>query len=508
MNAFVNYIIESGLSLGIFILIYWFVLRGETKFKATRFYLILALLFSTLLPLLTIRVGLLSSELQSGIPADASQTNLLNSITVYASSLPSKVGTAILSFDYSVLLYTLGAVGAVFVIVMGILQLLLAMTRNRVYKLNKAFLVVSEKEQSPYSFFNYIFIGKALTEEKNWKTMVYHEVEHVKQGHSFDVLFVDFMMVFQWFNPFYWVLRRLIRENHEFLADTGVLQRGLISNARYKELLLAQAIGGSPVITSNFFNIKTIKKRFKMITNKKTKKYSVLRYTTGVVMALALTLLFACEDFDKSLIEGKGSNYIYLGEMTTLSEIQTQGIKNISIVESDYLDVLTVYPELKGKVKEDVAYYLAFNTEDKAQAGLLNKLTIHNARKAGNDVDDIVVIGNGSEKSAELDGEIFIIVEEMPEFPGGEMELRKFIATQVKYPAVAAEQGIQGKVYVTFVVDKEGDVRNAKIARGVDPSLDAEALRVVSSIPKWIPGKQRGQAVNVSYTVPINFALQ
>lgn len=106
------------------------------------------------------------------------------------------------------------------------------------------------------------------------------------------------------------------------------------------------------------------------------------------------------------------------------------------------------------------------------------------------------------------ESEVFIIVEDMPEFPGGELALRKYIADHIKYPVIAAENGIQGKVYVTFVVDKDGSVSNARIARGVDPSIDQEALRVVNSLPKWKPGKQRGKPVRVSYTVPINFQLQ
>jgi TonB family protein len=106
------------------------------------------------------------------------------------------------------------------------------------------------------------------------------------------------------------------------------------------------------------------------------------------------------------------------------------------------------------------------------------------------------------------DEQVFFIVEEMPEFPGGELALRKYIANTIKYPEVAQTNGIQGKVYVTFVVSKDGAVANAKIARGVDPSLDREALRVVNSLPKWKAGKQRGETVNVSYTVPINFVLQ
>ncbi len=120
------------------------------------------------------------------------------------------------------------------------------------------------------------------------------------------------------------------------------------------------------------------------------------------------------------------------------------------------------------------------------------------------DVAPVVV----QKEEEEEEAQVFFIVEEMPEFPGGELALRKFIAQSIKYPVIAQENGIQGKVYVNFVVDKDGSITSAKIARGVDQSLDKEALRVVNSLPKWKPGKQRGKAVKVSYTVPINFVLQ
>jgi protein TonB len=120
-------------------------------------------------------------------------------------------------------------------------------------------------------------------------------------------------------------------------------------------------------------------------------------------------------------------------------------------------------------------------------------------------IDAVPVIDDEEE---EKDEQVFVVVEDMPEFPGGELALRKWIANHIDYPVIAAENGIQGKVYVTFVVDKDGSVSNARIARGVDPSLDQEALRVVNSLPKWKPGMQRGKPVRVSYTVPINFQLQ
>ena len=107
----------------------------------------------------------------------------------------------------------------------------------------------------------------------------------------------------------------------------------------------------------------------------------------------------------------------------------------------------------------------------------------------------------------EDDDEFFMVVENMPEFPGGDLGLMKYIQKNVKYPAIAKEYNITGKVYVSFIVDKSGSVTNAKIVREVDKNLDAEALRVVKSLPKYKPGKQRGKAVRVMFTIPINFTL-
>lgn len=112
-----------------------------------------------------------------------------------------------------------------------------------------------------------------------------------------------------------------------------------------------------------------------------------------------------------------------------------------------------------------------------------------------------------TEEKEAVEEEIFVVVENMPEFPGGEMALRKYINTAIKYPTIAQENGIQGKVFINFVVDRDGSISNAKIFRGVDPSIDKEALRVVMSLPKWKPGMQRGKTVRVSYTVPISFQL-
>lgn len=422
MNPFVNYIVKAGLSLGVFTMVYWFILRKENRFNASRFYLLGALLFSTLLPFLTIRISFIDvlgffQNLANNPPQG---TTLLETVTVYATGFPAKLGQAILSFNYSVLIYQLGAIAAFFVIAIGLFQLGLMVTKNRVFKLKRAKLVISSREISPYSFFNFIFIGKELTTQENWKSMVHHEVEHVKQGHSFDVLFIDFMMVFQWFNPFYWMIRRMVRENHEFLADSGVLSKGIITPGRYKALLLTQAIGGRPVITSNFFNVRTIQKRFKMITKNKKGKLSFLKYSIGVIVAVAITLMFACE-----------------------------------------------------------------NNSDKVEPKIQSKIV-------------------------NPDKEVpFMIVEKSATFQGGDLKtFLDWVGSNLKYPDLAKENGISGKVYVQFAVNSKGDVVDIKVLRGVDASLDNEALRVIKTSPKWKPAMQGGKIVKQQFTIPISFKLQ
>ena len=104
--------------------------------------------------------------------------------------------------------------------------------------------------------------------------------------------------------------------------------------------------------------------------------------------------------------------------------------------------------------------------------------------------------------------QIFQVVEEMPEFPGGMAECLKFLGKNIKYPTISQENGVQGKVIVQFVVNKDGSIVDPVVVRSVDPYLDKEALRVIKTMPKWKPGKQRGKAVRVKYTVPVTFKLQ
>jgi TonB family protein len=303
--------------------------------------------------------------------------------------------------------------------------------------------------------------------------MLAHELEHVRQGHSFDVIILELLTAFQWFNPFMWMLRRAIRENHEYLADQAVLNSG-VSRGEYKKLLINQFVGGQLIIANNF-NYSIIKNRIKMMSKIKSSKLATTKAIFGVLVAVALFVAFACEQ--KESVEAKSAQN---DEITIISTIQNDGKIKIEGTDNDLLKYKSLFADTPG---------FEIVSDSLGNTYLIKKEVIQ-------------------PKKLQSEEQIFFMVEEMPEYPGGEMALRQYIANNVDYPDDAQKGGIQGKVYVSFVVSKDGSVADAKIARGVNPSLDEEALRVVNSLPKWIPGKQKGEYVNVSYTVPINFVLQ
>jgi protein TonB len=121
---------------------------------------------------------------------------------------------------------------------------------------------------------------------------------------------------------------------------------------------------------------------------------------------------------------------------------------------------------------------------------------------------EVVIAAPVAAPVEEEDNVVFQVVETMPAFPGGDQALFKFLGENVKYPVIAQENGIQGRVICQFVVNKDGSIVDVEVVRPVDPSLDKEAIRVIKSMPNWSPGKQRGKSVRVKYTLPVNFKLQ
>ncbi|MDT8392809.1 MAG: M56 family metallopeptidase [Bacteroidales bacterium] len=260
---------------------------------------------------------------------------------------------------------------------------------------------------------------------------------HIKQGHSFDLIILEIITIFQWVNPFIWMYRHAIKTLHEFMADEGVLHSGVDANV-YSALLFEQSTGIQISDLANNFSKSLLKRRFIMMTKKRTTKLARLKLL--LVLPLALTMIMA----------------------TSMS------------------------PDLIAQ-------------EKKKELPPPPPKAVKNAEKP---------IEAPSQLSQDEPEEVvFAVVEEMPAFPGGIEAMYTYLGHSIKYPEGAKTNKIQGTVYVTFIVRKDGSVSNVNVLRGIGHGCDDEAVRVVKEMPLWKAGKQGGKAVNVQYNLPIKFLL-
>ncbi len=479
----VNFLLESGVSLTLFSLVYLLFLRKETFFRTNRLFLLFSVLFSLLLPLLAIPVLAPQPVILPEVTVTPYR-NLLETVLVERQRFSGNVEQFVISSRMIVNLWLAGVLVMAIISLLRLGQILLIIRKGKVTDSGDFKMVLNGRESNPFSFLNYLFIPEDYAQIPGYDRIVLHEREHIRQGHTWDILLLDILLVFQWFNPFIWLLKRAVRENHEYLVDRAVLRSGLTPD-EYKKLLLSEVVGNK-VFAAHHFNYSLLKNRFKMMTKIPSRKAAGIKILSGIVIAIALVVVFACEKKNSTKVGAGTDESLVIGGTDSLLRISCD-TKDVRLVDSLFRS--RNYQMVSVTQKEGNLSSLIFKKGD-PEPGTRTEVRM--------------------ESSGELPAEeqVFFIVEEMPEYPGGEDALRKFISSAVDYPEIAQEKGIQGKVYVTFVVSADGSVKNAKIARGVDPVLDKEALRVVNTMPRWQPGKQRGKDVNVSYTVPISFVLQ
>ncbi len=482
MNSFVNYLIESGISLSLFALVYFLVLRKETFFNVNRWFLLVSVVFSAVLPLLHIPFYASQPTVLEEVTVTP-YVNLLSTITVYGTGFTTGAEHFVLSYSLLGYIYLAGVIFFAIKLCVQITQIFRLIVRNEVITEGRVKLVFLDREMSPFSFLNYVFVSKNLHETKGWEKMLEHEQQHIRQGHTFDVLMLEVIAIVQWFNPFFWMFRRALRENHEFLADQAVISQGT-APSWYKQILINQYVGDQIVIANNF-NYSLIKTRIKMLSKIKSRKIANVKVLVGLVLAACLVTGFAFE------------------QNVTVAQNPQPATQNKTVLVDGKKIQLSGDAAAIEKLLKAVAESDNFDLKANKASGEITLVPKTNA------VNEITAVAYGSKTAPpKNEDEVFVVVDEMPLYPGGVEALRMFLAQNIKYPVEAQKKGTQGKVYVNFVVEKDGSVGMAKIARGVSPELDAEALRVVKLLSNWNPGKHNGKQVRVSYTLPINFALQ
>ena len=427
MTNFYEYLIQSLICLGCLYSFYWLLLRKETFFVINRIYLIISILLSVLIPLFKI-----SFDTTQTAPIYSA---MLETVTYSGRGFSQTINNTIPAINYIAIVYFTGAIILLIRFIFQIFQITTFIKKYGITYYKGKKVVYIRKKYSTFSFFNIIFINNENISEEKMDKIIAHENIHISQKHSIDVIFLEILCIFQWFNPFVWLYKHSIKEIHEYLADDGVLCQGY-SKINYQNLLFALITGVRLNEITNNFNHSLIKKRFIMMTKSKSARRAKLKLL--FVLPLTVILIFAFS--------------------VTASKSATAQSKN------------SKEKNVKQEKKEKPLIKVSETEKDQKE-------------------------------------EVFLVVEKMPRYPGGEPARKKFFTENLKYPKQVKEKGIQGKVYVTFVVEKDGSITNVKILRGVDPLLDNEALRVVRSMPKWEPGTQRGKNVRVQFNIPIKFAL-
>ena len=361
-------------------------------------------------------------------------------------------------------------------------------TQCKTTDINGTKVYLLESNEGPFSFFNWIFINTTKHSKQEIDEIMTHELAHCRQRHSVDILFTELFAIAFWVNPFVWLLKREVRLNLEYLADNNVLANGTDSK-EYQYHLLGLAYRKNVATISNNFNVLPLKKRIKMMNKKRTKKIAKAKYALYIPLAAMLLVVSNIETVARDI-----ANVAKAIPMVKAS------VKQEKMVDLSSGNKATTVQESPKNVQPTEAIE---NADNKAEA----LADSQNAEMATQEVGNATEVANGEpteQKPKKAPKKVFTVVEEMPTFNGN---LNQWLAENMKYPSEAVKNKEQGRVVVQFIISEEGEVMEPKIIRSVSPSLDKEALRVVSSMPKWNPGKANGKPVAVHYMLPVSFKL-
>jgi TonB family protein len=383
------------------------------------------------------------------------------------------------------IIYFAGVAILLALLLIKIIRVILLIARSEKIKMEDYYLIKSSGTESPFSFLNYIVIPDNQYNESELASIVMHERNHIRQFHSIDLIVSEIFKALQWFNPVSWLYNRELQYIHEYTADKSVMKNG-INREEYLSLLIFNTNENHSNSIYNNFNILLIKKRIKMIMDTSKKSRAWLKIMPAI--ALTICLLAAHTGFSQSSVQFNGKDGI-------LFIVDGKAIDNLESIDAAQIESVDVYRD--KNIQQFVDKY-----GNRAKDGVMVITT-----KKSKNPSEVVVIGYGVAGDDEANVEkVFDVVDQSPEFPDG--NVLKFVAENIFYPVKAQENKMEGKVTVKFVIKSDGSIDNVRILRGVSESLDNEAIRIVKAMPKWIPGRQNGKAVNVYFTLPIDFKLQ
>ena len=536
------YLLKANVGIALFYAFYKLFCQRDTFFQWRRFALLSFLGISFIYPLLNIQdwvkeqpamyeladyyaTWMATEEITATTPMiiDAPQLPSLLTIGIYL----YYIGVIVMSFRFIVQLFS-------------VLRMRWKGTRSIV---DGQRIISIPTEADPFSFFGWIFLYLPGLKDESREEILKHEQTHARQWHSMDVILCELINIVCWFNPFAWLIKTEIRLNLEYLADNKVAET--TSDCKlYQYHLLHLVNKNVQTGLCNNFNVSHLKRRIIMMNKKRTHTTGRIKYALFVPLAAALLIAsnISCISSEKQeeisekqesraaegevfqVVEempefpgGMGECMKWLGQNIKYpAEAKEKGVQGRVIVqfvvEKDGTIVNAkvvrgVDPDLDAEALRVVNQSPKWKPGKQKGEAVRVKYTLPIMFRLGNDSSDSKAAEAPREAKVDENG-VHQVCEEMPEFPGGMAECMKYLSKNINYPEDCKKEGIQGRVIVQFVVDKDGSIKDPTIARGVHPSLDKEALRVLSSMPNWKPGKQKGEAVKVRYTIPVMFKLQ
>lgn len=547
---FLYYDIRVAVLIAVFYMFYRLLLSRDSLHQLNRFVLIGTAVASFVLPLCVITIH--HTELIAEEPVSAltqiSNVNhqISNSTPWWQIALP--------------IIYWLGVAITLFFTIISISKVCILISRCERHRQDDGIVIaVTDREVSPFSWMHYIVMSRSDYAHPD-SAILMHEHEHIRRHHSWDVLLVDVLTSLQWFNPAMWMLRTDLRAIHEYEADAAVLSHG-VDARQYQYLLVRKAMAMAGYSVVNGINHSTLKQRITMMNVKKQNKYSWLK-ALYVLPVVAVSLMASAKTVtDYKLVEAEkapATTEKAVSKQVNTAE-NTKAIENIVKKEVEKKDSSTLDKSLVVIDGKKIPYKElgSINPSDISSIDVLkNKASIAKF-DTSNKYDAVIVIRTKkaqeetSEKMVDDNG-VYLTADEMPTYPGGNSEMFKFFASNIKYPVVAQKWGVQGRVVVSFIVNEDGSISNPKVAyngtkgpsadeikatvssgeirvvgygnkkdeasatdeemaQGVkegQAALAQEALRIISSMPNWVPGKKEGKSVRVKYNVPLSFRLQ
>ena len=526
MGTFLVYILKSAVCLAMFYLFYRLLLSKETFHRFKRMALLGVMLLSCLLPLVKVTV-------EQASPVNAQVMSMEDLLLMYQWNSEAVVEEGSRPFHWQEGLVLVYFVGLFFVIVRHLWSLgrmLYLIRHSRCERLDNGIrLVVHRRKLAPFSWMRYIVISETDLKESGHHILV-HEMAHIHHRHSWDLLLTEACAWLQWFNPAIWLLKQELQNIHEYEADEEVLRQG-INAKEYQMLLIKKAVGARLYSIANSFNHSSLKKRITMMIRKKSNPWARAKYLYVLPLAAVTVAAFARPEISKPLDE---ISSVKVNDLSAV--LETYADKNVSNpAEKTKLKMKVVDEEGKPIIAATVLvanttngtltdengnFTLEVGSDQSIQVAYIGMSTVTMSVKdclkkadqtivlTESDTKKYVKVVASAPQTVVSDDQTFSVVEQMPEYPGGMRAGLEFMARNLRYPTKAREAGKQGRVIVQFVVRKDGSLSDFKVLCPVDPWLDAEAIRVISTMPKWKPGMQDGKPVSVKFTLPVTFMLE